>query len=255
MMNSYTKLAPPNRHQQQQQKPNLISKIYSNNNDEEVLNRVGCKKRRFRSWVWEYFIPSDRKTATCTICNKTIVHGHPTSHLINHLTKVHNLTDSSSKLGASNYQPTSSSLQQDHNLDQQQYELNTSGGGGEDLLESFDENGSPLNEGSNMLGASAGDLVESSASTFNSTTKTLIEFFISINKPFFVFDDFRLRSAIADINPNYTLPSSRVVECDYLPELVNFMEDEIRQSLAQVDYVALSTSSLKSNESIEYSGE
>lgn len=45
------------------------------------------KKRRFRSWVWEYFIPTDRKTATCSICKKVIVHGNPTSHLINHLTK------------------------------------------------------------------------------------------------------------------------------------------------------------------------
>lgn len=64
-----------------------------------------------------------------------------------------------------------------------------------------------------------------------------------------MFDDFRLRSAIADINPNCTLPGSRVVECDYLPELMVLMEDEIRQSLALVSYVALSTSNLKSNES------
>lgn len=51
------------------------------------LNNDNDKKRRYRSWVWMYFIPTDRKTATCSICNKVIVHGHPTSHLINHLTK------------------------------------------------------------------------------------------------------------------------------------------------------------------------
>ena len=65
----------------------VLQNIYMNPG--ELLKRMAenAKKRRFRSWVWEYFIPTDRKTAKCTICDKVIVHGHPTSHLINHLTK------------------------------------------------------------------------------------------------------------------------------------------------------------------------
>lgn len=100
------------------------------------------------------------------------------------------------------------------------------------------------------------DLVESSASSFDAAgTRTLIEFFVSIGQPMSVFDNFRLRSFVAELNPAYVLPSSHTVEFDYLPELVSILEYDLRQTILSVEHVAITTSTFKSNENnCEYTG-
>lgn len=98
------------------------------------------------------------------------------------------------------------------------------------------------------------DMVESSLNGFSSGIRTLIEFFVSIDQPLSVFENYRLRDFLADLNPNFSLPTSHTIESEYLPELVNFMEHDLRESLRFADHVAVTTNLIKTNDNMEYSG-
>lgn len=108
---------------------------------------------------------------------------------------------------------------------------------------------STMNNHNNINGHNTTDLVESSASAFDASTRMLLEFFVSTGQPLSVFNNFRLRAFLLDLNPAYVLPSSSTVEFDYLPELVHIMEDDVRQEMACAEHVAITLSNLKTNES------
>lgn len=100
-------------------------------------------------------------------------------------------------------------------------------------------------------------LVESSASSFDASTRTLIEFFVSTGQALSVFDNFRLRAFLAELNPSYVLPSSSSVEFDYLPEIAASMVDDLRHMMmTSVEHVAITTNTfrLPTSESREFTG-
>lgn len=100
-------------------------------------------------------------------------------------------------------------------------------------------------------------LVESSGSSrhFDATTRMLVEFLVSTGQPLSVFDNFRLRSFVAELSPAYVVPASSTVEFEYLPELVQLMQDDVRQEIACVDHVAITLHTIKSNLSgLKYTG-
>ena len=99
-------------------------------------------------------------------------------------------------------------------------------------------------------------LVESSASSFDASTRTLIEFFVSTGQALSVFDNFRLRAFLAELNPSYVLPSASSVEFDYLPEIAASMVDDLRHMMNSVEHVAITTNTfrLPTSESREFTG-
>lgn len=137
---------------------------------------------------------------------------------------------------------------------QQQLPVHLSLNGQSESNTSVDNDIAYLDSPSQNISGQIADLVESSASSFDNTTKMLIEFFVSINQPFSVFDNDRLRNFLSELNMNYVIPSARTVEYEYLPELMNLMQDEVRDNLANVDHIAITINSWTSNENLTYSG-
>ncbi len=60
-------------------------------NSEESNN----KKRKLRSWVWNYFVQANKEKSECKICGEHInfVRGSCTNNMINHLNNRHHVTE------------------------------------------------------------------------------------------------------------------------------------------------------------------
>lgn len=129
---------------------------------------------------------------------------------------------------------------------------------GEDGIyeETTNNNNHPSNGVMVVGGHSDLALVESSASSFDASTRTLIEFFVSTGQALSVFDNFRLRAFLAELNPSYVLPSSSSVEFDYLPEIAATMVDDLRHMMTSVEHVAITTNTfrLPTSENREFTG-
>lgn len=197
--------------------------------------------------------------------------------------KVHNLSENSSRYSqtANSHQHASSSsnaymlqqhhkpftnrkIQQNNNIntndmtttttttntspnDDDQYTLDYIYNNGDDMDDTDAMNAGNCSEDNNVVQTTATN------SSLDITTKTMIEFFVSIDQPLAVFDNYRLRAFIADLNPSYALPTSNSVEFDLLPELVSSLEDEARVAFTtNVDYVAITTKSFTSSSNLEY---